>query len=530
MHRALMIPELLRLICLEIDGGLNFISPLGTRQLAILARTCTTISAHALDVLWAFHPTLMNLLACMPSDLWNKDKSLRRPILQSDWERPLQYMHRVRHLCCMGGSFPRKIHLSALFEIIRLSLPTPHLFPNLRYLRWTIDYPNSLSLVPLLLAPGITAITLGTFISTQDLTLLATLAARCPALMKVSIFEDTREQLDGSKAVSSFVCGLSHIQVLSLGNLDQPAFMHLANVHSLRELDLIASPRLTQITDEGPKFVALRHLAVSSTPAKAVLALICALSYSSPLQSLEIDLKPRPSALLLEQLYAALKQHLPPSLLQDVTITTESLSRPGLQIPGIPFTTIGHLLYFPNLRTITLQDDFGVDISDDALCSMARAWPGLESLSLCAAHLPQRALRPTLFSLLYLAEHCPKLMTLDLAEDASTVPLVDEQRYRKTLQHKLCSWSVAGSLSSSPLPVARFLSGLFTQLDSIINVQEGPDDPGANEPLAALWGAVGDMMAECHEMREEERLRAGGTRMRPAPVRARARGVSQELN
>ncbi|KAJ7732007.1 hypothetical protein B0H16DRAFT_1468813 [Mycena metata] len=514
MHRALMIPELLRLICLEIDGGLNIVPPLGTGQLAILARTCTTLSAPALDVLWAFHPSIMNLLACMPSDLWNEDKSLRRPILQSDWERPLQYMHRVRHLCSRGGSFPRKIHLPALFEILRLSLPTPHLFPNLRCLRWTIDYPNSLSLVPLLLAPGITSITLGTFKSTQDLTLLATLAARCPALMKVSIFDDTREQLDGSKALSSFVCGLNHIQELSVGKLDQAAFVHLANVHSLRALEIVPSSRLTQITDERPKFVALRRLTVSSTPAKAVLALICALSYSSPLHSLDIDLKPRPSPSLLEQLHAALKQHLPPSLLQDVTITTEPLSRPGLQIPeipGIPFTTIGHLLYFPNLRNVMLEGDFGVDISDDAVRSMARAWPGLESLSL----------------LLYLAEHCPKLVTLNLAVDASFIPLVDERRYCSALQHKLCSWSVAGSLISSPLPVARFLSGLFTQLNSIINVQK---EPGAPDALSALWGAVGNMMADCHEMREEEGLRAGGTRMRPVPVPARARGISQELN
>lgn len=72
MHRALRVPELLRLICLDIGGGNKFF-PSGLQELAMLARTCTTISEHALDVLWADSPTILDLMECMPPDLWKKD-------------------------------------------------------------------------------------------------------------------------------------------------------------------------------------------------------------------------------------------------------------------------------------------------------------------------------------------------------------------------------------------------------------------------------------------------------------------------
>jgi hypothetical protein len=101
-------------------------------------------------------------------------------------------MHRVRFLSLKYQSFPADIGSAAIFDALRLSLPTPHLFPNLRNLRWSFDQRPQLSFVTLLLAPGITDIVLGTFKSIRDLTVMGGLAARCPLrveLVQVEILD-----------------------------------------------------------------------------------------------------------------------------------------------------------------------------------------------------------------------------------------------------------------------------------------------------------------------------------------------------
>jgi hypothetical protein len=60
MHRGLLIPEVVELIC----GVADF------PTLSSLARTCQTFQPPALAVLWETQFGLMQLLKCMPSDLW----------------------------------------------------------------------------------------------------------------------------------------------------------------------------------------------------------------------------------------------------------------------------------------------------------------------------------------------------------------------------------------------------------------------------------------------------------------------------
>ncbi|KAJ7734276.1 hypothetical protein B0H16DRAFT_1327627, partial [Mycena metata] len=222
--------------------------------LAVLARTCTLISKPALDALWAFQDTIIPLLDCMPPTIWQNDRldgpmltfsiqSLRRPIVPSDWDRPRMYMHRVRVLSCTDASFPPGIDVPGLFEILRLSLPTQYLFPNLRGLRWIFHQIPALSLVPLVLAPGIKVIAIGTFTSIPHLIILAGLSARCPSLTGVQIFQPDSPERDQSQAVSFFVRRLTHIQGLELANLDQASFEHLLRAPHLHTVTLSSSNR-----------------------------------------------------------------------------------------------------------------------------------------------------------------------------------------------------------------------------------------------------------------------------------------------
>ncbi|KAJ7471647.1 hypothetical protein B0H11DRAFT_1919493 [Mycena galericulata] len=103
MHRGLRILEIADMICAQ--AGAEGLLPLpkgSARDLSALARTCTTLCNPALDVLWRSKDTIVNLLRCMPSDLWeiNADKDvyglqdirLQRPIIHADWERAQFYL------------------------------------------------------------------------------------------------------------------------------------------------------------------------------------------------------------------------------------------------------------------------------------------------------------------------------------------------------------------------------------------------------------------------------------------------------
>jgi hypothetical protein len=79
MHRALKIVEVVEMICGQLDAQLD--NPLSNRwyqhasrsSLARLARTSTTFLDPALNVLWRHQGTLVHLLKCMPSDVWDID-------------------------------------------------------------------------------------------------------------------------------------------------------------------------------------------------------------------------------------------------------------------------------------------------------------------------------------------------------------------------------------------------------------------------------------------------------------------------
>ena len=65
MHRCLLIPELVCLLCDEL-GAMA-----ANSSLAKLAQTCLAFSEPALNALWYELDDLLPLIQCMPCDLWS---------------------------------------------------------------------------------------------------------------------------------------------------------------------------------------------------------------------------------------------------------------------------------------------------------------------------------------------------------------------------------------------------------------------------------------------------------------------------
>ncbi|KAJ6452686.1 hypothetical protein C8R47DRAFT_1229327 [Mycena vitilis] len=94
--------------------------------------------------------------------------------------------------------------------------------------------------------------------------------------------------------------------------------------------------------------------------------------------------------------------------------------------------------------------------------------------------------------------------------NAFDVPKIDTVlTTARVLQHALTAWHVADSLidAPSPLPVARFLSGLFPKLTTIdSSMEEWLEDEDFDDEMASHWDEVAAHLPVCHEMRGEERL------------------------
>jgi hypothetical protein len=72
MHRGLGILEIVEIICAQL--GLESSESLSTdasSALSALARTSQFFHNPALNVLWRHQDTLVNLIRCMPEDLWD---------------------------------------------------------------------------------------------------------------------------------------------------------------------------------------------------------------------------------------------------------------------------------------------------------------------------------------------------------------------------------------------------------------------------------------------------------------------------
>lgn len=66
MHRCLLIPEMVHLICEEIDA-----TPGQSLTLISLAGTCQFFKDPALNLLWATLPSILPLVKCLPSNVWS---------------------------------------------------------------------------------------------------------------------------------------------------------------------------------------------------------------------------------------------------------------------------------------------------------------------------------------------------------------------------------------------------------------------------------------------------------------------------
>ncbi|KAJ7653967.1 hypothetical protein DFH06DRAFT_1203344 [Mycena polygramma] len=176
------------------------------------------------------------------------------------------------------------------------------------------------------------------------------------------------------------------------------------------------------------------------------------------------------------------------------------------------------LFCFPDLAILSITSAHGFDLDDGTVAEMARAWPRIESLHLRShsyIHMP----RTTVACLRSFARYCPHLRELTLPFDATTSPGADAARPR-AVQHSLQGLTVDHSPLTTPIAVARFLSGLFPNLAEIETHREfdDNDEDDADDMMEHgdairnhnRWKEVLTLLPEVSAIREEGRSWALG--------------------
>ncbi|KAJ7776458.1 hypothetical protein B0H16DRAFT_1712832 [Mycena metata] len=149
MHSALLIPELVHEICLNVARVDPFCTvrppranvDVDGKSLANLARTCIIFKDPSLDILWKQQRGLSNLITCLPHTAWQRSPpdpqgesflQFLRPLTEEDLERPGFYARRVRKLSCISSEMHTYRELGpCLFQACR------SISSNLQDLRWS---------------------------------------------------------------------------------------------------------------------------------------------------------------------------------------------------------------------------------------------------------------------------------------------------------------------------------------------------------------------------------------------------------
>ncbi|KAJ7775959.1 hypothetical protein DFH07DRAFT_798896 [Mycena maculata] len=518
MHPALSIPEILQHIFSNL-GPITWhrwmVTRDAKRDLAALARTCTTFQRPALDKLWAHQGTFLNFLRCFPPDLFDLDdrgvvssgrKSKRkprllRPILATDWARPFLYARRVKDFSCQ----PHSPTLLQILEAISLSMPDGSIFPSLVKLAWDHIPPSEFHFIKLFLTRTVTEISFKCA-SASHLSILSTLSRSCPVLKRVDLSGWTA--IPGSSAsLCAFVDELLNIEFLVIGSPSMETLEHIGRVPTLKYLRLESLPREVELAPpvSRPLFVNLESIMLADVTFEAATRFL-AMCTDPYMGSVHVTFDDDTEAGSANEFYDAL------AACHPAHISLHTLSLDSSQVSAHPFhfDLLRTLFCFQGLTHISILIPVAFGLDDADVAELARSWPRLNSLYL-VTHASELHPRTTLQCLRILAQHCTDLRALHIALDASAIPGCTDHGHGHVSQRTLISLEVADSPIAAPLPVARYISGIFPNLAAILtngdhNVNRGYIMMGTEKLGTAfyvLWKEVETHMAMLQEVRKE---------------------------
>ncbi|KAJ7652510.1 hypothetical protein DFH06DRAFT_1331130 [Mycena polygramma] len=499
MHPALEVAELRGLIFDELKMSSDREA---YRAVCSLTRVCRSFSELALDDLWKFQSTLIHILGCMSDDLWevvipprmSPYVVPRRAIEPEDWKRFNFYAPRIKAL--YSNEFtdtPNDDNVwQPALQMLAASLPADQMFPNLRVFKYGPQRLRWFPYLHIFLGPRLESISLGVLSTPAHLPLLSTLPTRCPLLESVTVVASPDLPLNLlSQAYSTMIQGLTRLERLDGGTMNQIAFEHLAQLLTLRSLRIHGIQDLTPSAPPVPhSFINLRELGIHVSP--DFLARFIAVNDAWSLVSLRAGMTSSPTLTQAAHLFTLLAERCNATCLTRLAIASTD---PDPWSRAIPFDTLQSLLRFINLCEISLRLNFELD--DVAVEALAQAWPRVKNLALEAGALYRRPpSQVTLRGLRSLARYCRDLRRLSMRFDASDVP-ADGPPPESDIGFSMFIFRVEDSVLVQPVAVAAYLFATFPNVRDMRPAEMGFDeDEDDVDDLRQRAGLLQDLWKE----------------------------------
>ncbi|KAF7335756.1 hypothetical protein MVEN_02231300 [Mycena venus] len=440
-----------------------------------------------------------------------------RPIVATDWDRPLVYTHRVKNLA-MDYYFS-DANLEIL-QALSLCCPGGVIFPNLRTLNWPWPF---FRFIPfrVFFPSTLQRIGLSCTRSNTTMSLLSTLAISCPALRHFDIsFHDSGTQ-DGNdaptismcdNATSLFVCALQHIESLGMGVPTVAALQHISQLPQLTSLELKGLPTSLAASERLPPFTSpyLHTLTLGPSEIDAATKFLRSFSEIS-LTYFSFILKTCVSVAKIDAFFEAFRTACCETSLESFTLGNHANIFPPPESQKdymITSRSLRILSCFGNIKRLSILSPVGFDVDDATVAQLAVAWPRMESIVL-QTDLMDLPSSMTLRALHSLAVHCPQLRSVGMEINACPVP---SHLGPRVSQDTLSYIDVGGSSIVHAPSVARYLSSFFPNLTTIYTQRDGmdnehPDEVEQHRDAIAhhlLWKQVEDQIPEFVVARREE--------------------------
>ncbi|KAG2138423.1 uncharacterized protein EDB93DRAFT_723617 [Suillus bovinus] len=437
MHRSLLIDEILSHIIqfVAADGQRDLKRLEDTSSLARLARTCRCFMECALDTLWRTQHSLSPLIMCLPKGTWEIRSSnilyLTRPPAESEWARFDVYSRRVKSF-----SYPKQTRMIRLHEdalpLLFSERPPQSLFPSLSSLDFSILSCSSsnFTLIRDFLSPKLTnlAFTLPRKMCPQDICcVLKDLTRKATQLENLAIssffpvvtFElniSTHELPDLRRLVVSNSIRISAQSVLNIASLCHVQELAL-NLHPDFDADVLRY-RANKRT-----FPALQRLSLVAHDLSQCTSIVSLIS-SPQLEDVSVSYDVQARSSVITSFLSAIGTSVRSISLRHNTQTHTIADAPFIFDPS----TFAPLLACRNLRTIQVYNLGTLNLDDEFIVSVAKAWNKLEDIRLCS--LPWSSIIPniSLNALTALTQYCPRLTRVHLSLNAREIPELPTNR------------------------------------------------------------------------------------------------------
>ncbi|KAI0720609.1 hypothetical protein C8T65DRAFT_567393 [Cerioporus squamosus] len=519
----------------------------GEATIAVLARTAKCFHDAALDTLWQTQTSLVPLVKCLPDALLAETReqdgtrklSLSREPSPEEWTRFKMYAERIRAIRLDPYQYSTYYAIKlagSVYVSVRKCIGNAPLLPNLRSFEWAQVYndePEDVASLLLMLNPKVSSMDIVVGALSDD-------AAREVATA-LSNFGENPSQLRNIRIVSTpsaileeaiLALGLrqQHLQDFHYPWQNQMTFQtvsHLSSMNNLQQVSIRVNREISlEVLQWGKErgglfFPSLQLLALNTDSLDICDTWLHTIRHTG-LHSLTFTVDKPPTASALREFFTKLNDHPAHGSLRKIHLNCTTPSARGNGQHLVTEETMSPLLRL-DLSELKLEPGAPIEINDDFIARMARAWPRLRMLEL-NAEWRRYAFAPsvTLAGLIPLAQHCPDIgsLALPISTDVSAFQQQYEAGHRPTGGHSFRQCykfgvgpSVIGQ-ESDQLMIAGFLSDLCPDLMTLQSAwtRAGLPEEGDTtldqevEEMGETWRQVERYAREMARVRRQERM------------------------